>query len=90
MAVTAPRIVAYMRPTCGWSSSVRTVLSKYGLGYESRDIANDSDQLAEMVRKTGQSLSPCVEIDGVMLADVGGEEIEAFLLGKGIVPRTDG
>ena len=38
-----------------------------------------------MVRKSGQPLSPCVEIDGVMLADVSGEEVENYLLSNDLV-----
>ena len=34
-------------------------------------LIDDPDIYAEMVTKSGQPLSPCVEIDGEMLADVG-------------------
>jgi len=43
------------------------------------DISKDRDAYEEMVRKSRQYSSPCVEIDGHMLADVGGEEVEAWL-----------
>jgi hypothetical protein len=36
-------------------------------------------------RSPGQPLSPCVEIDGVMLADVSGEEVENYLLSNDLV-----
>ena len=55
---------------------VRAIMKKYGLEYEDRDIINHADQYAEMVEKSGQPLSPCVEIDGHMLADVSGDEVE--------------
>jgi len=84
-----PRIIAYLKPTCGWSNGVRTVLRKYGLPYEERDVINDPVQRQEMVGKSGQPLSPCVEINGQMLADVGGEEIEAWLLANRIVETDD-
>jgi glutaredoxin len=80
-----PRVIAYLKPTCGWSNGVRAVLQKYGLPYEDRDIINDQIQREEMVEKSGQMLSPCVEIDGHMLADVSGEEVEAWLLSNQIV-----
>ena len=64
---------------------VRAILNKYDLAYEDRDIINDRNQYAEMVEKSGQSLSPCVEIDGVMLADVSGEEVENYLLSNALV-----
>jgi glutaredoxin len=80
-----PTIVAYLKPVCGWSNGVRAVLGKYGLQYEDKDIINDRSNYSEMVRKSGQPLSPCVEIDGVMLADVSGQEVEQYLLEKGLV-----
>ena len=82
---TQPEIVAYLKPVCGWSNGVRAVLAKYGLQYEDRDIINDRSNYSEMVRKSGQPLSPCVEIDGEMLADISGEEVEQYLVQKGLV-----
>ena len=82
-------IKAYLKPSCGWSNGVRAVLRKYGLGYEDIDIINNRAHYAEMVRKSGQPLSPCVEIDGVMLADVSGEEVENYLLSNDLVKPTE-
>ena len=62
------KVIAYLKPTCGWSMGVRAIMKKYNLSYEDRDIINQPDQYAEMVEKSGQALSPCVEIDGVMLS----------------------
>jgi len=81
----APKIVAYLKPVCGWSNSVRETFSKYGLEYEDKDIINNPDIYAEMVQKSGQPLSPCVEINGQMLADVSGEEVEAWMVENSIV-----
>ncbi len=82
-------IKAYLKPSCGWSNGVRAVLAKHGLAYEDVDIINNRESYAEMVRKSGQPLSPCVEIDGVMLADVSGEEVENYLLSNDLVKPTD-
>lgn len=67
---------------------VRAIMKKYGLDYEDRDIINNADQYAEMVEKSGQPLSPCVEIDGTMLADVSGEEVENYMLSNGLVSES--
>lgn len=67
---------------------VRAIMKKYGLEYEDRDIINNPDQYAEMVEKSGQPLSPCVEIDGTMLADVSGEEVENYMLSNELVSST--
>jgi len=83
------KIIAYLKPTCGWSMGVRAVLKKYDLPYEDRDIINDPAQRQEMIEKSGQMLSPCVEINGRMLADVSGEEVEAWLLANKLVTPND-
>ena len=84
-----PKIIAYLKPTCGWSNGVRAVLKKYDLAYEDRDIINDPAQRQEMVEKSGQMLSPCVEINGQMLADVSGEEVETWMLAHQVVQPND-
>jgi glutaredoxin len=83
------KIVAYLKPSCGWSMGVRAVMKKYDLPFEDRDIINDPAQRQEMIQKSGQMLSPCVEIDGRMLPDISGEEVEAYMLANGLVqPNT--
>ena len=80
-----PKIIAYLKPSCGWSMGVRAIMNKYDLPFEDRDIINDQVQRAEMMEKSGQPLSPCVEVAGTMLADVSGEEVEAYLLANNLV-----
>jgi monothiol glutaredoxin len=84
-----PNVIAYLKPTCGWSQGVRAVLNKYDLPFEDRDIINDPAQRQEMTEKSGQPLSPCVEVNGHMLADVSGAEVETYLLAQGLVQPTD-
>jgi glutaredoxin len=84
-----PKIIAYLKPTCGWSQGVRAVFRKYDLAFEDRDILSDPLQRQEMIEKSGQMLSPCVEVDGHMLADISGEEVEAYLLSCGLVTPTE-
>jgi glutaredoxin len=83
------KIKAYLKPSCGWSNGVRAIMRKHNLEFEDIDIINNRANYEEMVRKSGQPLSPCVEIDGVMLADVSGEEVENYLLSNDLVKPTD-
>ena len=83
------KIRAYLKPHCGWSHGVRAILRKYNLAFEDIDIINDRANYEEMVRKSGQALSPCVEIDGVLLADVSGEEVENYLLSNHLVEPNE-
>jgi glutaredoxin len=84
-----PKIIAYLKPSCGWSQGVRAIMRKYDLPFEDRDIINDPMQRQEMIEKSGQMLSPCVEIGGHMLPDISGEEVEAYLLAKALVKPVD-
>jgi monothiol glutaredoxin len=63
-------------------------MEKYKLPFEDRDIWNDINQRVEMIQKSGQELSPCVEVNGHMLADVSGDEVEAWMLAQGVVKPT--
>lgn len=84
-----PKIIAYLKPSCGWSQGVRAVLRKYDLPFEDHDIINDPVQRQEMIEKSGQMLSPCVEVNGRMLADISGDEVEAFLVSNGLVQANE-
>jgi glutaredoxin len=84
-----PKIIAYLKPWCGWSKGVRAVLNKYQFEFEDRDIINDPAQRMEMIQKSKQELSPCVEIEGHMLADISGEEVEAWLIANNYVTKND-
>lgn len=87
--MSQPKIIAYMKPVCGWSNGVRAIFAKYGLDYEDRDIINNADNYREMVQKTRQPYQPCVQIADVMLADVSGDEVETYLVEEGIVAVSD-
>jgi len=87
--MSKPKIIAYLKPSCGWSQGVRAILRKYDLPFEDRDIINDPAQRAEMIERSGQMLSPCVEINGHMLPDISGDEVEAWMLANKIVTPND-
>ena len=89
MSDQKPQITAYVKTFCGWSEGVRAIMRKYELEFDEKDIIKNPAFRWEMEQKTGQPLSPCVEVNGEMLPDVSGEEVEAFLLEKGIVETSE-
>ena len=78
-------ITAYLKTHCGWSNGVRAVLEKYDLPYTEKDIIQNPAFRWEMEQKSGQPLSPCVEVNGKMLADISGEELEGYLLERAML-----
>jgi glutaredoxin len=82
-------ITAYLKTHCGWSRGVRAVLAKYGIPYQEKDIIQNPEFRFEMEQLSGQPLSPCVIVNGTMLADISGEELEEYLLENGLVVSSD-
>lgn len=85
----APQITAYLKTHCGWSEGVRAIFRKYSLSYEEKDIIKNPAFRWEMEQRTGQPLSPCVEINGHMLPDISGEEVEAWMIANSVVAPKD-
>ncbi len=89
MSQTTPKITAYLKTFCGWSEGVRAIMRKYDLDFEEKDIIKNPAFRWEMEQRSGQPLSPCVEIDGHMLADVSGGEVEKWLVENGYLKPSD-
>lgn len=87
--MSKPTITAYLKTHCGWSRGVRAVLAKYDLPYEDKDIIQNPAFRWEMEQKSGQPLSPCVEVNGTMLADISGEELEQWMIQQGLVGTSE-
>jgi glutaredoxin len=87
--MSQPTITAYLKTYCGWSEGVRAVLRKHELPFEEKDIIKNPAFRWEMEQKSGQPLSPCVVVNGHMLADISGDEVEAYLRAHNLVGVTD-
>ena len=89
MDMSQPKIVAYLKTYCGWSEGVRAIMRKHELPFEEKDIIQNPAFRWEMEQKSGQPLSPCVEVNGQMLADVSGEEVEQWMLAQGLIKASE-
>lgn len=84
-----PKITAYLKTYCGWSEGIRAIMRKYELPFEEKDIIANPAFRWEMEQKSGQPLSPCVEVNGVMLPDISGEEVESYLVANNLLSASD-
>lgn len=89
MSDSKPKITAYVKTFCGWSEGIRAIMRKYDLPFEEKDIIKNPAFRWEMEQKSGQPLSPCVIVNGEMLADVSGEEVEAYMIEKGLLQESE-
>jgi glutaredoxin len=87
--MSQPKITAYLKTYCGWSEGVRAIFRKYDLAFEEKDIIKNPAFRWEMEQKSGQPLSPCVEINDTMLADISGEEVERWMIANDLLTRSD-
>lgn len=87
--MSKPEITAYLKTSCGWSNGVRAILAKYDLDYTEKDIIQNPAFRWEMEQRSGQPLSPCVEVNGTMLPDISGEELEEWMLKEGLVGTSE-
>jgi glutaredoxin len=87
--MSQPKITAYLKTYCGWSEGVRAIFRKYDLPFEEKDIIKNPAFRWEMEQKSGQPLSPCVEVNGTMLADISGEEVEKWMIENNLLTQND-
>lgn len=68
----------FIKPYCPWCHKAQHWLEERGIQYETLDVIADPAAMAEMVRLSGQTLAPVIEVDGKILADFGPEELAPF------------
>jgi glutaredoxin len=81
------KIRLFIKPNCGWCDEAMHWLDEHGIKYETLDVIADREAFREMVRLSGQTLAPVIDVDGQILADFGPEELPGFF---SEISTTDG
>ena len=68
----------FIKPFCGWCDEAMEWLDRNKIKYNALDVTSDRAAWDEMVRLSGQSSAPVIEVDGEMLADFGASELVQF------------
>lgn len=68
----------FIKPFCGWCDEAMEWLDRNKIKYNALDVTSDRAAWDEMVRLSGQSSAPVIEVDGEMLADFGASELAQF------------
>ncbi len=80
-------MIVYVKPWCPWCVEALAWLDRAGYCYEVKDVLTDSAAYARMKEISGQSLTPTLEIGGLVLADFDIGQLEKFLQLHGIHPQ---
>lgn len=76
----------YVKKWCPWCRTAEHYLKKQGYRYLELDVNRDEAAYEEMIKLSGQSLTPTLVADGKVLADFGPEDLEVFLKQNSILP----
>ncbi len=72
-------VIVYTKTRCPWTPDVTAYLKSRGIPFEERDVIKNPEYRKEIEEKSGQSKSPTLDIDGVIVPDAGVEEVAAAL-----------
>ncbi len=72
------RIRLFIKPYCPWCKMAMEWLDERGIKYERIDVIASEAAYDEMVRLSGQTRVPVLEVEGQVLADFGPDELEQF------------
>jgi glutaredoxin len=68
----------FVKPYCPWCDQAQAWLDQRHLPYQIVDVIADRAAMAEMVKLSGQTYAPVIDVDGKILADFGPEELAEF------------
>jgi glutaredoxin 3 len=74
----AERVRLFIKPYCGWCHRATRWLDEHGVTYQTLDVIADATARDEMVKLSGQTLAPVIDVDGKILADFGPDQLEKF------------
>ena len=76
----------FIKSSCGWCDEAMEWLEARGIQYEQLNVSRDAALFSEMVRLSGQTLAPVIDVDGEVLADFGADELEVWWKEMGFQP----
>ena len=78
------RIIMYTKTGCPWCAGVRELLNKHKVPFEERNVMDHEHFYAELTSKSGQTLTPTLDIDGEILSDSDADQVSAYLKRRGV------
>jgi len=76
--VKAKRVRLFVKPYCGWCDKAVRWLDEHNVDYEEVDVIADETAFDEMIKLSGQDQAPVLEVNGVVLADFGPDQLADF------------
>lgn len=77
-------IILYTKKGCPFCDGVRELLNEKRVIFEEREVLSNPKYYQELVEKSGQRLTPTLDIDGEIIADSDRDEVFDYLKKKGL------
>ena len=78
-------LIVYTKSGCPWCRDVVDFLNERKVVFEEREVRGSQTFFAEMVKKSGQSKAPTLDLNGEILTDTDRGAVEIFLKKRGIL-----
>ena len=75
----AHRVLVFTTPTCPWCTRAKAYLRERHVPFREVDVARDAAAARDLVRRTGQTGVPVVEIDGKPVVGFDKSQIDRLL-----------
>jgi len=72
-------VTVYTTPTCPWCHKVKEYLKYKEVRFTEVNVADDREAAMEMIRKTGQTGVPVIDIDGNLVIGFDKARLDALL-----------
>lgn len=73
-------IKVYTTPTCKWCNLLKEYLDSKNIDYEDINVAMDRFSALDMIRRSGQSAVPVIEINGNIVVGFDKEKVDELLV----------
>ncbi len=73
------KVKIYSTPACPWCVRAKEWFEENDIPFEEVDVANDRAAAEEMIKKSGQTGVPVIDIDGKIIVGFNLQEIEKAL-----------
>ncbi len=74
-----PRVILFSTPTCSFCNAAKRYLRERGIKFRDVDVSRDAAAARDMVRRSGQSGVPVIDIGGKIIVGFDRAKIDQYL-----------
>ena len=79
------KVTLYKKSGCPWAAAVIAFLNEPGVTHEVKNMTSHPQYAQEVKERSGECVSPTLEIDGKIVADASVEAVAAILEKEGVI-----